>query len=193
MRFTAITTVVLVCLTTSLISLLSTGFGQAPPPAEKTESPAVQKTDAPPADNTHSLLAESVGLFGGLQLYNTYLNMGILADSMAEGLYEVTEVYQLLGSVVNPLENVEKQFDKLTKLKLPKEDIEALTRMKKIAGLLRKQGRELELYWDKGLPENGKNYETARQAAWKELNALLQLEPKDEKLPNPRVLPTPKP
>ena len=192
MRFTAITIVAMICLSASLFSSHSIGFSQDPP-AEKPVVPVVDNSEAP-ADSTQSVLAESVGLFGGLQLYNTYLNMGILADSMAEGLYEAANVYQLLGSVVNPLENVEKQFDKLIKLKLSKEDIAALKQMKKIAGLLRKQGKELELFWEKGLPENGKNYEMARQAAWKELNALLELEPKSiEKLPTPRVTTSPKP
>lgn len=60
--------------------------------------------------------------------------------------------------------------------------------------LLRKQGKKLELFWDNGKPENGKNYETARKSAFSELNALLELEPKDEKLTAPpRTVPPSKP
>ena len=43
---------------------------------------------------------------------------GGLADARSEGLYEAAELTQLLGSVVVPLEKVEKQLDKVAKLKL---------------------------------------------------------------------------
>jgi len=141
---------------------------------------------SPTADpDATAVLTESVGLFASLQLYNTYLNIGILADAMAAELYPPGDVNQLLGSVVVPLERVEKQLDKISLLKLSKEDLEAVARMKEVAGLLRLQGKELDLFWGKGQSQNGKNYEAARQAAWKELNLLLELEPKEEKLSTP--------
>jgi len=165
---------------TLLISLAifssSTADGQSPP---------IEVKSVPAEDETQTTLTESLGLFASLQLYNTYLNIGILADAMTEGMYEARDVYQLLGSVVHPLDRVEKQLDKLAKLKLSKDDLDALAKMKKISTLLRQQGKELDLFWDKGKPENSKNYETARQAAWKELNALLELEPKEERLATP--------
>jgi hypothetical protein len=151
------------------------------------------KSEPPVADDAQSVLAESVGLITGLQLYQTYLNIGLLADGMSEGIYEPKEVFQLLGSVVHPLDRVEKQLDKIAKLKLPKDDIAALARMKKILGLLRQEGKELHAFWETGKPENGKKYEEIRQAAWKEIDALLELDPKDEKLPPPRPTPEKKP
>lgn len=169
---------IVACLASVLIPLV--GKAQGPPP----------KADVPPADrDAQSVLTETVGLIGGLQLYQTYLNIGFLADGMAEGLYQPAEVFQLLGSVVLPLDRVEKQFDKLGKLRLSKEDAAALARMKKVLGLLRQQGKELQAFWETGKAENGKKYEAARQAAWKEISGLLDLEPKDEKLPPPRTKP----
>jgi hypothetical protein len=82
---------------------------------------------------------------------------------------------------VLPLERVDKQLDKIAKLKPTKDDLQAVARLKKISGLLRQQGKELQTYWDKSIPENAKKYETTRQSAWKELNALLDLDPKMEK------------
>ena len=44
-------------------------------------------------------------------------------------------------------------------------DAQAVARMQKIAGLLREQGKALQLFWDTGLAEHSKKYEEARQAA----------------------------
>ena len=130
-----------------------------------------------PADDS-AVLAETVGLLAGLQLYQSYLNIGLLADARAEGLYEAGEVAQLLGSVVAPLEKVEKQLEKVARLKLPKEDTDVIARMRKVSALLRQQGKSLQSFWDTGVADHGKKYEEARQAAWKELSDLLDLDPK---------------
>jgi hypothetical protein len=146
---------------------LSVGGAAAQPPA-----PARTTADE------NAVLLETVGMLAGVQLYQTYLNVGMLADAYAEDVYETAEAKQLLGSVVGPLEKIEKQFDKVAALKLTKEDAAAVARMKKIAGLLRQQGKSLQAYWDAGAEDDKKKYEEARQAAWKELSDLLDLEPK---------------
>jgi hypothetical protein len=149
-------------------------------PAARAQPPA--KAEA----NENAVLAETVGLLAGLQLYQTYLNIGLLADARAEGLYEASELTQLLGSVVVPLEKVEKQLEKVAALKLSKEDAAAIARMKKTAGLLRQQGKSLQSFWDTGVADHGKKYEEARQAAWKELSELLELDPKKGVAPEPK-------
>ena len=158
------------------------------PAAVCAQSPS-PKAELPAAEDAQAVLTEAVGLIGGLQLYQTYLNIGLLADGAAEGIYQSNEVFQLLGSVVGPLDRVEKQLDRVAKLKLSKEDVAAVARMKKILGLLRQQGKELQTFWESGKAENGKKYDESRQAAWKELSALLDLEPKNEKAPPPRPKP----
>ncbi|MBA4192109.1 MAG: hypothetical protein C0467_29375 [Planctomycetaceae bacterium] len=132
-------------------------------------------------------LSETVGLLSGLQLYQTYLNIGMLADARAEGLYEASELAQLLGSVVVPLDTVDKQLAKVAALKgLSKEDATAITRMRKIAGRLKQQGKSLQAFWDTGVEDHGKKYEESRQAAWKELDELLELSPKVGVAPEPK-------
>ena len=140
----------------------------------------------PVAADDSAVLAETVGLLAGLQLYQSYLNIGLLADARAEGLYEAGEVAQLLGSVVTPLEKVEKQLEVVAKLKLPKEDADAIARMQKVAGLLRQQGKSLQAFWDTGVAEHGTKYEESRRAAWAELSDLLDLAPKKGIAPEPR-------
>ncbi|MBM3980629.1 MAG: hypothetical protein FJ304_10150 [Planctomycetes bacterium] len=149
-------------------------------PAARAQPPAKAEENA--------VLAETVGLLAGLQLYQSYLNIGLLADARAEGLYEASELTQLLGSVVVPLEKVEKQLEKVAALKLSKDDAAAIARMKKVTGLLRQQGKSLQAFWDTGVADHGKKYEEARQAAWKELSELLELDPRKGVAPEPKAV-----
>ena len=134
-----------------------------------------QTKEAPAENASTRVLTETVGLFAGLNLYQTYLNIGLLADGYAEGLYEEKEVKQLLGSVLTPLEAADKQLDKVGKLPLNAADRAAIARLRKILGLLRKQGAELQAFWETGKPEHGNNYEAIRKEAWAGISNLLGL------------------
>jgi len=137
-----------------------------------------------PVETPTSVLTETVGLLAGVQLYQTYLNIGLLADARAEETYETADVELLLQSVYKPLVLVEKQLDKVGKLKgMTKEDAEALSHLTKIAGLLRQQGEELTAFWNSGDEAAGKKYEATRLKSWTEIEALLDLKPKADAAP----------
>jgi hypothetical protein len=159
------------CSLSLAVALVALAPASAQPPAPKTAT-----------DDANAVLAETVGLL----VYQTYLNIGLLADARAEGLYEAGELTQLLGSVVVPLEKVEAQLGKVAKLKLPKEDAAAVARMQKLAGLLRQQGKSLEKFWETGVADHGKKYEAVRQEVWNELKELLDLDPKVGTAPEPK-------
>jgi hypothetical protein len=155
-----------------LTAIAVLGSALSPTPAQPPAAPPPLTS----ADEEKSVLTETVGLLAGLQLYQTYLNIGFLADARAEGLYEASELTQLLGSAVVPLDKVDKQMEKLSKLTLSDDDKAAVARLRKINALLRIQGVELQAFWDTGVADHAKKYETARQAVWKELSNLLELE-----------------
>jgi hypothetical protein len=134
-------------------------------------------------------LTETVGLLTTLQLYQTYLNIGLLADGKAEGIYTQEAVIDLLGSIINPLEQVEKQLTRVSKIKLSKEDQDAIKLFQKILSNLQNQGKVLAAYWDKEKEEDAKLYETSRTAAWKDLQLLLKIEPQKEISPPPKEVP----
>ncbi len=170
-------------------------------PAVPVQPPVIPPVEEKPAAGQSALtveatptLTETVGLLAGLQLYQSYLNIGLLADARAEGLYEASELTQLLGSVVVPLDTVDQQLAKVAGLKgLSKDDAAALTRMRKIAVHLRQQGKSLQAFWDTGVEAHGKRYEESRQAAWKELDDLLELSPKVGVAPEPKPVEKGKP
>lgn len=195
-QFRSLAVVALVLVAGSLFAVQTS----TQPPAQPTpQTPLSENKQPAPGQSALTIealptLSETVGLLSGLQLYQTYLNVGMLADARAEGLYEASELAQLLGSVVVPLDTVDKQLAKVAALKgLSKEDATAITRMRKITGLLKQQGKSLQAFWDTGVEDHGKKYEDSRQAAWKELDDLLELSPKLGAAPEPKPVEKGKP
>ena len=79
------------------------------PPLAQPGDSAVQRVLPAPAD-PRAHLTETVGLLSGLYLYQTYLNIGLLADGKAERLYDEKASRQVLASVVTPLDAVDRQL-----------------------------------------------------------------------------------
>ena len=146
-----------------LVSILAFAFPAA------AQTPAVPK----PTEQNMQDLMETVGLLSTLHLYQTYLNIGFIADGRAEELYDDAESKQLLGSVLTPLEKVSAQLDKIGKLATTKDDREAVEKLKKIATLLKQQGKELQDFWVSGKEQDGEKYEATRKKAWEEIRVLV--------------------
>jgi len=145
-------------------------LGQPP-----TAPPPEEKKDAPPTDAQGQLM-ETVGLLSGLYLYQSYLNIGLLADGKAEKIYDEKAARSVLGSILTPLSTVDQQLGKVAKMARTQADREAVEQLRVIVTLLRQQGRDLTAFWDSGRPEDGAKYETTRKEAWKQLSLLLKLE-----------------
>src|SRR5262245_19394590 len=152
--------------------LLAAKAGSQQPPAR----PAEQQP-APPAE-PRAQLTETVGLLSGLYLYQTYLNIGLLADGKAERIYDEKAARAVLASVVTPLDTVDKQLVKVAALAQSDADRQAAARLRQLIGLLRQQGQQLVTFWDSGNAADGTRYEATRQEVWKQLNALLGLDKK---------------
>jgi hypothetical protein len=143
----------------------------APPP------PVEEKKDVPPADDRGQLM-ETVGLLSGLYLYQSYLNIGLIADGKAEKIYDEKSARSVLGSIVTPLDTVDKQLAKVGKAARTEADRDAVDKLRQIVTLLRQQGRDLTAFWDSASPDDGAKYEATRRDAWKQINALLGLDKK---------------
>jgi hypothetical protein len=143
---------------------------------------AMQEKILSPEDEK-AVLCETLGLLATMQLYQTYLNIGLLADGKAEGVYSAETVSELLGSIIHPLDQVEEQLTKVSQLKLTNEDRDTVKVLVKTLQLLRQQGKALVNFWNTGKEEDAKLYETSRTAAWRELSGLLKLEPQPKENP----------
>ena len=165
----------------------------APDPEELAVAPPPRAAGAglavvlpPEEDEAGAILTETVGLLASLQLYQSYLNIGLLADLRTRSSLKPADLAQLLDSVVAPLDQVDKELQKTAGLKgVNDEDVAAIARLRKTANLLREQGKALQAFWDTGLEAHTKKYDAARLAAWKELEDLLELDPAKAPAPTP--------
>jgi hypothetical protein len=139
-----------------------------------------KKTTASADQDGRQALLEVVGALAGSQLYQTYLNIGFIADGRAEGTYDDTDAGQLLGSVLELLDVLDKQLEKVSKLDLDDEDRASTAQVRKLSGLLRQQGKDLRAFWDSDDKKRGDKYEKTRQEAWAGISKLLGIEEKSK-------------
>jgi hypothetical protein len=111
-------------------------------------------------------LLESVGALTSASCYQTYLNIGFIADGKAKGAYSEKDAARILDSVLSLLGSIDRNLAAIGKLELDKQDRESLDQMRDLSDLLRQQGKELKAYWDSGKEEDGARYDNARKDSW---------------------------
>ena len=146
-------------------------------PSLPAKSPALPPPTAPPA--TMRLL-ESIGSLCAVQLYQSYLNVGLLADAVEHETYPKEEAIQILGTIVTLSQTVDGQLRKLGGAGLEKDDVDSLERVRKASELVRNQATHLQAFWDTGEKQHIESYRASRAKCWQELQAILGL-PADEK------------
>src|SRR5262249_11238294 len=134
-----------------------TGVAPAAAAVGERRETAPEKREVSAAD-VNANLTETVGLLSGLYLYQSYLNIGLLADGKAERLYDDKAARSVLDSILNPLETVDRQLEKVGKQVRSSADRDAVDHIRVMVDLLRRQGKELKAFWDSGLPEDGTRY-----------------------------------
>lgn len=145
---------------------------------EKEESKSKTTSEETNKDElaTPAEASETIGLLSGLYLYQTYLNIGLLADGKAKGVYPALDSKVLLGSILTPLDRVDKQLERYLKASLSKEDQEASTKVRAIVVLLREQGKHLQSFWESEKEDVGAKYENARKEAWTAISKFTGIE-----------------
>jgi hypothetical protein len=157
----------------SVLTLLFTLPGPANSQTEGKSAPDGKKTAAP--SKVERQLLESVGVLAAGQLYQTYLNIGLVADGVAEGTYDEKDARQILQTALGLLELQDKHLARIAKRDLTRTDRESLSKLRKLSALLRRQAEELDAYWKTDDKEHGARYEKARQEAWAAMAGLLGL------------------
>jgi hypothetical protein len=129
------------------------------------------------ADNSkavqeHRQLLETVGTLTSVHCYQTYLNIGLIADGKAKGTYSDKDAMRLLDSILSLLDSVDRKLAKLAKGNLDTQDRESLEQMRDLADLLYQQGKDLKAYWSTGKEEDEARYENTRKDSWAALGKL---------------------
>ena len=94
-----------------------------------------------------------LSLVGGLMsshLYQTYLNIGLIADGVAKDVYKVEDGKDLLDALTRITDTIERQIAQLPEGELQAEERAQLEKTRRMLSLLRSQAKELKAYWDSG-------------------------------------------
>jgi hypothetical protein len=133
----------------------------------KTNPAAPAKTEEnPKSAQERRQLLETVGTLTAAHCYQTYLNIGFIADGKAKGAYIDRDANKVLDSVLSLLSSVDRNLGALGKIDLDKQDRESLEQMRDLSALLRQQGKELQAYWDSGKDEDAAKYDNTRKDSW---------------------------
>jgi hypothetical protein len=121
-------------------------------------------------------VSEAIGGLAASHLYQTYLNVGLLADSVEGDVYEKEEARKLLDTIAGLTSAVEQQLDRVGRQTLKEDEKQALEQARQITANLRTQMRELRTYWEKDDKEHISRFHQARDESWKGIKALLNID-----------------
>jgi hypothetical protein len=120
----------------------------------------------PQSGDERRQLLETIGTLTAAHCYQTYLNIGFLADGKVKGTYTDNEAYRFLDLVFSLLDSVNGKLAVLEKIELGTEDRASLQQMRDLSNLLSRQANQLETFWHSGKKEDAAKYEEIRQNSW---------------------------
>jgi hypothetical protein len=133
---------------------------------------SARATDDSKAAGERRQLLETVGALTSAHCYQTYLNIGLIADGKARGVLTDKDAYRVLDSVLSILSSIDRNLAALAKMDLDKRDLESLEQMRDLSALLSQQGKELKAFWDSGKEEDAARYDDARKNSWATIGKL---------------------
>jgi hypothetical protein len=142
------------------------------------ETAGAAERDTTPAATPDPSSLETIGALAAAHYFQTYLNIGLIADGKGSGLYSDENARKDLGSVLSVVDSVDRQLDSFGKHPMAKEDRQSLEQMRAISTLLRQQGKALQTYWDRGQEQDAAHYEGLRKDLYAAINKLMGISPK---------------
>ena len=120
-------------------------------------------------------LLETVGSVSSIYLYQTYLNVGLLADAANNDTYSAKDSAEMLTGMTTLLQTVDAQMRKLENLGLDEEEMAAVTQVRKVSALLQSQANHLQAHWKTGEKSSLDQFNQVRRESWVELRVVLGL------------------
>jgi hypothetical protein len=146
-------------------------------PANANALPAPLEANRPAnASDVKDRSLETIGSLTAANLYQGFLNIGLLADARESEIYSLAEAEKLLDSVSRMLDTVDRRLARMLDDGLKDEDREAVEHARQLSGQLRTQARELRAYWKTGDKEHADKFQKARQQSWSGIQTVLGIE-----------------
>jgi len=143
---------------------------EKPAPAKKAAlRPAKQ---APPLP-VHEQLLEGLGGMSAAHLYQSFLNIGLLADGVENETYSPAEAEKMLSTVTGLMDLMDRNLQKLSESGLDAEDRRSVERIRGLSEKLRAQAAALRAYWASEGEAAAERYHRARDEAWAGLSELV--------------------
>jgi hypothetical protein len=140
---------------------------QPPVPLRSVEARGEVRNEIPEPVTT------AIGGLTASHLYQTHLNLGLLADAVEKDVYTPAQGKKVLDEINTLVDTVEMQLDRVAPTALKPEERKALERVLAITAQLRTQAKELREYWDSDDEVLAKQFQKARAEAWVGIKELL--------------------
>lgn len=151
------------------------GVAKAPPRVEPKPEPAAEQPAPKAPRPVKERLLEALGGMSAAQIYQGYLNIGLLADGVESEAYTKAEAEQMLATVGNLIDLLDRQLERVADVGLDPDDHKSLKRIQQLTVMLRRQASALRGYWSSGEAEQIARYHEARESTWNDLSDLLGL------------------
>ena len=121
-------------------------------------------------------VSEAIGGLAASHLYQTYLNIGLLADSVEGEVYEKEEARRLLDTVAGLTSAVEQQLDRVGHQSLKDDEKKALNRPARSLPAFGHRCANCRNYWEEDDKDHVERFHKAREDSWKGIKALLNID-----------------
>jgi hypothetical protein len=152
----------------------------APPVAPKLAPLTLPaNAQAKPSDgaaNAKTDFLEALGSLSATHLYQSHLNIGLLADGVESGTYTIADAEESLKPVIDMMKLVDVRLAKLAKSELDAEDRRSIQQIQTVSALLRLQTDALRAYWATGEMQQATDFQEARRASWQGVSKVMGLD-----------------
>ena len=128
-----------------------------------------------PVPTLPDAVIETLGNLTASHLYQTYLNVGLLADAVEGEVYEVADATKMLATIEGLTAAVAAQLAQLARQDVEGEDSKLVEQARQITVLLQTQEKELKSYWQTSDKAHAARFHKARQEAWTGIKSLLNI------------------
>jgi hypothetical protein len=145
-------------------------------PEQRPRDKGAVKPEVTPDRAAVEALRTSLGTLTGITFRQAYLNVGLLADGVEGGVYEVADARKVLDTVGALLDTADRQLGQLPEGAFEAEDRKQVAQARDVLRLLRAQIRALRAYWANENEETAQAFQKARSASWEAIKELVEIE-----------------
>ncbi len=148
-----------------------------PSPVAVEHPKPVPAAPRPVPDVPRKVQLEALGSLSAAHMYQSYLNIGLLADGVEKEVYAIPEAEKMLTSINDLMTLMDRQLTKVGDNGLDDDDRASLQLIKSVNARLRDQITTLRAYWATGARDQVAQYHAARASAWTGLSRVMGFDP----------------